>query len=72
MEQTKTRLIPLVSWNKHHDWPPTGGLRHLVFNAMENGFDRVLRRVGQRILIDEAEFFAWVERNDAERRSIRK
>lgn len=26
-----------------------------------NGSDRVLRRVGRRVLIDEAVFFAWVD-----------
>jgi hypothetical protein len=26
------RLIPLTDWNKHHEWPPQGGLRHLIFH----------------------------------------
>jgi hypothetical protein len=54
-----TRLIPVPDWNKYHDWPPIGGLRHLIFHAKRNGFDRVLRRIGRRILIDEAAFFDW-------------
>ena len=41
--------------------PPLGGLRHLVFNANKNGFDKVIRRVGRRILIDEAAYFRWVD-----------
>ena len=56
-----TRLIPLTRWPDHHPWPPLGGLRHLVFHARSNGFDAVIRRVGRRVLIDEAEFFRWVE-----------
>ena len=56
-----TRLIPLTQWPKHHAWPPLGGLRHLVFHAQTNGFDRVIRKVHNRILIDEQAFFAWVE-----------
>jgi hypothetical protein len=56
---TPTRLIPLTEWGKFHSWPPLGGLRHLVFNAKENGFDAVIRRVGRRVLIDEAAFFGW-------------
>ncbi|MBI1318321.1 MAG: hypothetical protein GC168_05125 [Candidatus Hydrogenedens sp.] len=60
-----TRLIPLTKWNDHHDWPPIGGLRHLVFNAKENGFERCIRRVGRRVLIDEAAFFAWVDEQNA-------
>lgn len=55
------RLIPLTEWPKHHEWPPLGGLRHLVFNAQTNGFDRVIRRVGRRVLIDEQAFFEWVD-----------
>ena len=57
---TETRLIPLTEWPAHHPWPKLGGLRHLVFHADKNGFDRVIRRVGRRVLIDEAAFFAWV------------
>jgi len=55
------RLIPAAQWNDHHEWPPIGGLRHLIFHAKSNGFDRVVRRVGGRVLIDEAQFFRWVD-----------
>ena len=58
-----TRLIPLTDWNQHHAWPPIGGLRHLVFFERTNGFHKVVRRVGRRVLIDEAAFFAWVNCN---------
>ena len=54
------KLIPANEWPKHHAWPPIGGLRHLIFNAKSNGFDRVIRRVGRRVLIDEVAFFTWV------------
>ena len=56
-----TRLIPVPEWNEHHSWPPIGGLRHLIFYAEEKGFDKVIRRVGRRVLIDEAAFFQWVK-----------
>jgi len=55
------RLIPVSDWPKQHAWPPIGGLRHLIFYAKQNGFDSVVRRVGRRVLIDEAAFFQWVE-----------
>ena len=57
----KPRLIPLTDWPKHHAWPPLGGLRHLVFFAKQNGFDRVIIRIGRRVLIDEAAFFNWAK-----------
>lgn len=55
-----SRYIPVPDWDKHHPWPPLGGLRHLIFNAKSNGFDTVVRRVGRRVLIDEQAFFDWV------------
>ncbi len=57
----RTRLIPVPKWNHHHDWPPPGGLRHLIFHADSNGFSRVVRRIGRTVLIDESAFFEWVE-----------
>ncbi len=59
------RYIPLTHWPDHHPWPTVAGLRHLVFHAGTNGFDRVVRRVGRRVLIDEAAFMAWVEEQNS-------
>ena len=56
-----TRFIPVPDWQKHHDWPPLGGLRHLIFHEHENGFHKCVRRVGRRVLIDEMAFFQWME-----------
>jgi len=56
----RTRLIPVPDWPKYHTWPPLGGLRHLIFYGPTNGFDKCVRRVGRRILIDEQAFFEWV------------
>ena len=53
-------LIPVPKWNDYHEYPRLGGLRHLIFNAEKTGFDKVIKRVGRRILIDEAAFFEWV------------
>ena len=58
----QTRYIPVPRWNDHHDWPPPGGLRHLIFHASTNGFSTAFKRVGRRVLVDEAEFFRCVER----------
>lgn len=62
---SKSRLIPAADWNKHHQWPPIAGLRHLIFHEHSNGFSKVTRRVGRRVLIDEAAFFQWVGERDA-------
>lgn len=55
------KLIPVPKWNKFHLHPPVGGLRHLIFHAETNGFKKCIRRVGRRVLIDEAAYFSWVE-----------
>lgn len=60
------KLIPVTEWPIHHGWPSEAGLRWLVFNEHRNGFSKCVRRVGRRVLIDEAAFFQWVEdQNDA-------
>lgn len=67
MEQEKEsnrKLIPLTKWPEYHPWPPIGGLRYLVFNAASNGFDKVIRKIGGRMLIDETAFFKWVDEHD--------
>ena len=56
-----TKLIPVTKWNNHHEWPTEAGLRYYIFNAEFNGFNKVMKRVGRRILIDETQFFDWVE-----------
>jgi hypothetical protein len=57
------RYIPVANWNDYHDWPPPGGLRHLIFHAASNGFEAAFKRVGRRVLVDEMEFFRCIERN---------
>ena len=59
-----SRLIPVPEWKNYHDWPPEGGIRHLIFNAERNGFKKAFKRVGRRVLVDEQEFFKCVEENN--------
>ncbi len=56
-----TRLIPLTKWPEFHPWPSVAGLRSMVFNAKESGFEGCIVRVGSRILINEPKFFVWCE-----------
>ena len=60
MEPKQTRLIPVSKWNEFHEWPPVGGMRHLIFFRNENGFAKVLKRPNRTWLIDEKAFFKWV------------
>ena len=61
LDPKPSRLIPVTKWNEYHQWPPLGGLRHLIFHADKNGFDKVIKRCGRRVLIDEVAFFSWME-----------
>ena len=61
-----TRLIPLTEWSRHHPWPGRNGLRHLVFHSKTNGFHKVVKRVGRRVLLDEQAFFEWVDEQNQE------
>jgi len=60
-DTNERRLIPVTQWNDHHPWPPQGGLRHLIFNSKNNNFDKVIKRAGRRVLIDEQAFFVWMD-----------
>ena len=60
------KLVPLTEWPSRFGWPPLGGLRSMVHNAEKNGFHRVIRRVGTRVLLDVDEWNAWVDTQDAE------
>lgn len=57
-----SKLIPLTEWSKYYPWPPLGGLRHLVFHSATNGFDKVVRRINRRVLIDEGAWHEWVSK----------
>lgn len=63
LPQKKYRLIPAYQWHLHHDWPPPGGLRYLIFHADSNGFAKAIHRVGRRVLIDEEKFFECIKEN---------
>ncbi|MEI6270543.1 MAG: hypothetical protein WCP01_16830 [Methylococcaceae bacterium] len=40
-----------------------GGLRSLIFNEKTNGLKSsgAVVRIGRKVLIDDAKFFAWIE-----------
>ena len=59
-EPRQTRFILVSKWNEFHEWPPVGGMRHLIFFRNENGFAKVLKRPNRTWLIDEKAFFKWV------------
>ena len=64
-EPTETqypKLIPLVKWNEHFPDPSVKALRMLVFRKDTNGFDKVVVRRGNRVLLNVDEYFKWRKR----------
>lgn len=62
------RFFTVTQWSNHHSWPSTGGLRHLIFFSKTNGFEKVIRRSGKRILIDERAFFEWIDSKEKQQK----
>lgn len=60
-ERKCPKLISIKEWEKIHGYPSASGLRHLCFIGKQNGFERCIRRIGRRVLIDEDEYFKWVK-----------
>ena len=54
-------FIPVTKWNNHYEWPPIGGMRHLIFYANTNGFAPAFKRVGRRVLVDADRFWSIVK-----------
>lgn len=53
--------LTVRQFSQKHPWPNQNGLRALIYAADTNGFNRVIRRAGSRILIKEDEFFKWLD-----------
>ena len=55
------KFFTVKDFAKRHAWATEGSLRHLIFYRESNGFDRVIRRIGRKILLDESAFFEWLD-----------
>lgn len=54
------RLIPVPHFNQFHPDPTPAALRWMIFTN-KDGFNRCVVRRGRRVLIDEAEYFRWLD-----------
>lgn len=43
-----------------------GAIRSLIFYRERNGFASVVRKLGKKIILDEAAFLEWIERGTAQ------
>lgn len=62
-----TQLLTVNQFVEKHQFATFGGLRHLIFYSNTNGFSKVIKRIGRRILLDENAFFSWVEEQNKNR-----
>ncbi len=55
--------LTVIQFIEKHTAFTTGGIRALIFNEHTNGLAKAgaIVRIGRKVLIDEAKFFAWVE-----------
>jgi len=54
-------ILTVKLFSQKHPAFSEASLRHLIFYARSNGFDKCLRRAGRKILILESEFFVWLD-----------
>lgn len=54
-------LIYAVDIPKTYSFITLGMLRKLIFHAEYNGFNKVIVRIGRRVLIDIDAFFEWLK-----------
>lgn len=59
-----SRLLTVRQFSTCHPAFPEGGLRYLIFNGARTGFDKCIKRVGRKVLLDEQEFFLWIEKQN--------
>lgn len=57
------RLIPIPEFNKFHPDPSPSALRWMIFKNTR-GFRRCVVRRGHRVLIDENEYFKWLDQQN--------
>jgi hypothetical protein len=56
-----SRLLTVKQLPSHYPAFSEGAIRWLIFNEKENGFNRCVRRIGRKILIDLNKFESWID-----------
>lgn len=60
MKQNKIRRLLSPNQLSLESGYPLGGLRHLIFTDPK-GFNRVVRRIGRKVLLDVNAFHEWID-----------
>jgi len=62
MDASTPNFLTVRQFTEKHLWMTEGTLRKLLFYRRTNGFDRCVRYLGTRILLNEEEVLEWVNR----------
>lgn len=56
-------LLTVSQFIKKHPFISNGGLRFQIFDAKNNGLEKVgaIVRMGKRVLVNEGKYFFWIE-----------
>ncbi|MFO0751390.1 MAG: hypothetical protein U1F43_37835 [Myxococcota bacterium] len=63
--KTPPTWLSIDEFCRRHSWARPGTLRHAILHSASNGFAKCVVRAGRRVLLIEAEVFAWYERRRA-------
>ena len=58
---TDNVYLTVKQFSQKHPAFPEGGLRHIIFHAETNGFNKCIRRIGKKVLINEKLFFECID-----------
>lgn len=54
-------LLTVKQFAQEKGFISESGLRYLIFHADTNGFEKVIKRIGRKVLLDFNAFGLWLE-----------
>ena len=64
IKMTENTLLTVNQFSEQYPSFTRGSLRSLIFSEKTNGFCKVTRRIGGRVLLDTKAFDAWILEQD--------
>ena len=66
MTESKYKRLATIAQIPNHYPLSQSAIRWLISNGEQNGFNKCVRRLGRKILIDLNDFEDWIDGNKAE------
>lgn len=54
-------FLTIKQWLEKYEMIPEGGLRHLIFQNIDDFNIKVVKKVGRKILLDEEAFMKYID-----------